>query len=48
MDLNGTIITSDERIMQAEEDLPHETLEAYESLSEKEKLNLIVMTLQNS
>ena len=39
MDLNWDYNhPADERIMQAEEDLPHETLQAYESLTEKEKI----------
>ena len=39
MDLNWEYThPADERIMQADEDLPHETLEAYENLSEKEKI----------
>jgi hypothetical protein len=39
MDLNWDYNhPSDERIMQADEDLPHETLEAYESLSDEEKI----------
>ena len=39
MDLNWDYNhPSDERIMQADENLPHETLEAYESLSDEEKI----------
>ena len=39
MDLNWDYNhPADERIMQADEDLPHETLQAYESLTEKEKI----------
>ena len=42
MDLNWDYNhPADERIMQADEDLPHETLQAYESLTEKEKIEFL-------